>query len=260
MNPSRIRLDIHEGVAVITLNRPEVRNAIDDGMRHELTTALELVRTDTAVGALVITGEGKAFCAGGDIKAMQQRATAPAGEIAFNGWSRQQQTHHAVLSLHRFPKPTIAAVNGSATGLGADIAMSCDFVMASRVASFAWSYVLRGLIPDGGGMYFLPRRVGLARAKELIFTGRKVDADEALALEIADRLASPEELLAQAQAWAQILGRGSRPALALGKAILNQSFESTAEQVFDLGSQAQGICYSTTEHREAITAFLEGKR
>jgi enoyl-CoA hydratase/carnithine racemase len=259
-NSDGIKVDIHEGVATIAFNRPEVRNAIDDATRFALMSALERLRADPAVGALVLTGEGRAFCSGGDIKAMQQRATAPSGEMAFNGWSRQQQTHLAVLSLHRFPRPTIAAVNGPATGLGADMAISCDFVLAAKSASFAWNYVLRGLIPDGGGMYFLPRRVGLARAKELIFSGRKIDAEEALALQVADRITAPESLLDDARAWAKSISSGSRPALALAKSIMDQSFESRAEQIFDLGSQAQGICYTTKEHHQSIAAFLKGQR
>ena len=125
---------------------------------------------------------GKDFCAGGDISGMQRRMNAPAGEIAFNGWHRQQRVHHAQALLHTMPNPVIAAVNGAASGLGADTALACDFIVASEWASFTWSYINRGLIPDGGGMYFLPRRVGLPKAKELIFTGRQVKADEALAL------------------------------------------------------------------------------
>jgi enoyl-CoA hydratase/carnithine racemase len=113
------------------------------------------------------------------------------------------------------------------------------------------------LIPDGGGMYFLPRRVGLPKAKELIFSGRKVDADEALQLGIADRLSSAETLVADAQEWAAELSKGSATALALGKSILNQSFEFSADQVFAQGSQAQGICYTSTEHRDAVMAFLD---
>jgi enoyl-CoA hydratase/carnithine racemase len=154
------------------------------------------------------------------------------------------------------PKPVIAAVNGSANGLGADMALACDFVVASEEASFAWSYIKRGLIPDGGGMYFLPRRVGLSRAKQLIFTGRKVEAAEALQLGIADRVSRPDALLADAQAWALELSQGSAAALALGKSIIDQSFELPAEQVFAQGSQAQGICYTTQEHRDAVLAFL----
>ena len=255
--PSPIDLQIHNGIATLTLNRPEVRNAIDDSMRADLIAALDRVARDNTVKALVLTGNGKAFCAGGDIRAMQQRMQAPAGEIAFNGWSRQQRTHHAVAMLHALPKPTIAAVNGASTGLGADLALCCDFIVASEMASFAWTYILRGLIPDGGGMYFLPRRVGLTRAKELIFSGRKVLPPEALALGIADRLSTPERLLADAQAWAAELGRGSTAALALSKSILNKTFELSAEEVFAQGSQAQAICYTCAEHHASVAAFLD---
>ncbi len=118
------------------------------------------------------------------------------------------------------------------------------------------SYVLRGLIPDGGGMYFLPRRVGLARAKELIFSGRRVLPEEALRIGMIDRVTRAETLLSEAQAWAEELGQGSSTAIALSKAILNQTFEMTADQVFGLGSQAQGICYTTREHQEAVASFL----
>jgi enoyl-CoA hydratase/carnithine racemase len=187
---------------------------------------------------------------------MERRMQAPAGEVGFNGWSRQQRVHYSVSLLHTMPKPTIAAVNGAAAGLGADTALACDFIIASDAASFTWSYINRGLIPDGGGMYFLPRRVGLAKAKELIFSGRKVDAEEALRMGIADRLTGADTLVADAQAWAAELSKGSATALALGKTILNQSFELPADQVFAQGSQAQGICYTSTEHRDAVMAFL----
>jgi enoyl-CoA hydratase/carnithine racemase len=251
-----IELHVNSGIATLMLNRPEKRNAISDDMRTELIAALEQVTRDNAIKALVLTGNGKGFCAGGDVAGMQKRMEAPTGEVAFNGWSRQQRVHHTVSLLHTMPKPTIAAVNGAAAGLGADMALSCDFIVASEEASFAWSYIKRGLIPDGGGMYFLPRRVGLSRAKELIFSGRKVDAKEALGIGIADRISKHEELLANAQAWASELSQGSRTALALGKSILNHSFELSAEQVFAQGSQAQAICYTTSEHRDSVLAFL----
>ena len=254
---SSIELRVADGIATLTLNRPEVRNALDDAMRGLLLDALEEVSADKTIKALVLTGNGKAFCAGGDIRAMQQRAQAPAGEVAFNGWARQQRTHQAVSTLHALPKTTIAAVNGPAAGLGADLAMCCDFVIASSAATFAWNYVLRGLVPDGGGLYFLPRRVGLARAKELIYSGRTVPADEAAALGIADRLSSPDSLLADARAWAAELGRGAGAALALSKSILDKTFELGAEEVFAQGSQAQAICYTTAEHQASIAAFLQ---
>ncbi|WP_343736770.1 enoyl-CoA hydratase/isomerase family protein [Achromobacter sp.] len=251
-----IKLQSERGVATLTLNRPEKRNAISDPMRGELIHALESVAQDRAVKALVLTGAGKGFCAGGDISGMQRRMDAPVGEVAFNGWSRQQRVHHAVSLLFRMPKPTIAAVNGAAAGLGADTALSCDFIVASDSASFTWSYIARGLIPDGGGMYFLPRRVGLARSKELIYSGRKVAAEEAFTLGIADRLVPAGEELQEAQAWAAELAQGSATALALSKSILDQSSELTADQIFAMGSQAQGICYTSTEHRESVAAFL----
>ena len=261
MNTSnQIQLQVEAGIATLTLNRPEKRNAISDAMRSDLIAALEQVTADATVRALVLTGAGKGFCAGGDVAGMQRRMEAPAGAIGFNGWTRQQRVHHSIALLHHMPKPVIAAVNGSANGLGADMALACDFVIASEEASFAWSYIKRGLIPDGGGMYFLPRRVGLSRAKQLIFTGRKVEAAEALALGIADRLSRPEALLADAHAWARELSAGSAAALALGKSIIDRSFELPAEQVFAQGSQAQGICYTTQEHRDAVLAFLEGAK
>jgi enoyl-CoA hydratase/carnithine racemase len=258
--PSLIDLKVDAGIATLTLNRPDKRNAITDAMRTELIDALEQVASDGTIRALVLTGAGKGFCAGGDVAGMQRRMDAPAGEVGFNGWTRQQRVHHSVALLHTMPKPVVAAVNGGANGLGADMALACDFVVASDEASFAWSYIKRGLIPDGGGMYFLPRRVGLARAKELIFTGRKVEAAEALTLGIADRVRRADALLADAQAWARELSQGSAPALALGKSILNQSFELSAEQVFAQGSQAQGICYTTQQHRDAVLAFLNPTR
>ena len=251
-----IRLDVESGVATLTLHRPEKRNAINDAMRGELAAALDAAGGDAAVRALVVTGSGRGFCAGGDVQGMMQRMAEPATALAFNGWSRQQRTHHAVAALHAFPKPTIAAVNGSATGLGCDIALCCDFIVASTAATFAMSYIHRGLIPDGGGLYFLPRRVGLPRAKELIFTGRRVDPDEALRIGMIDRVTAPEALLAEARGWAAELSHGSAAALALGKSILDQSFELTVDQVFAMGSQAKAICYTTGEHHQSVAAFL----
>ena len=255
-SPPRIELSVADSVATIAFNRPEARNAIDDAMRAEFHVALDRVANDDVVRAVVLTGKGTAFCAGGDISGMRERLSAPSGGVAFNGWSRQRRIHQGVMLLHQLPKPVIAAVNGPAAGLGCDLALCCDFILASEAARFAMSFVLRGLVPDGGGMYFLPRRVGLARAKELIFTGRTVDAREALAIGLADRIASAATLLDEARAWAAELGRGSSAALALAKSILDKSFELSADEVLALSREAQAICYTTTEHRDAVEAFL----
>ncbi len=248
--------EVIDGIVVITLNRPDKRNAMSDAMRAAFVDALHQAAADSAVRAVVLTGAGRAFCAGGDVAGMQQRMDAPTGEVGFSGWSRQQGVHRAQMLLHTLPKPTIAAVNGAAAGLGADTALACDFVMASSGAKFVWSYMLRGLIPDGGGLYFLPRRVGLARAKELIFTGRTVEAPEAQQIGLVDRISPPETLLSDAIAWARTLSARSATALALAKTLVNQSYESAPTALFASSSQAQGICYTSTEHRESVAAFL----
>jgi enoyl-CoA hydratase/carnithine racemase len=251
-----VELTIEQGVAVATLNRPEVRNAVDDRLRSELVAILEQVADDPTVRALVLTGRDPAFCAGGDLSAMRERISATAGQLAASGWIRQRRLHAMILALHALEKPTIAAVNGPAAGLGMDMALCCDFIIASEQAFFTMSYLQRGLIPDGGGLYFLPRRVGLPRAKELIFSARRVMPDEALSIGLADRVVPHSSLLSSAVAWAAELGTGKSTALALSKAIIDQTFELTADQAFALGAQAQAICYTTDEHHAAVAAFL----
>jgi enoyl-CoA hydratase/carnithine racemase len=256
-DPDRIEIEQRGAVAIVALNRPDVHNAMDDALRSELVHVLDWVARDEAVKAMVLTGRGRSFCAGGDISAMKERLDAPAGRVAINGWQRQRRTHGAVTLLHGLTKPTIAAVNGAAAGLGCDMALCCDFIIAADRAKFAMSYVLRGLIPDGGGLYFLPRRVGLARAKELIFSGRRVEAQEALAMGMIDSISDGETLLEDAVAMAESMTAGSPVAVALSKSILDQSFELPMEQVFALGRQAQAICYTTDEHHDAVNDFLK---
>jgi enoyl-CoA hydratase/carnithine racemase len=251
-----VELKIEDTVAIVTLNRPEVRNAINDAMRSEFVAVLESIAKDDTVRAVVLTGQGKAFCAGGDIAGMKERLKAPAGEVGFNGWRRQGQVHKSVGLLHGMPKPVIAAVNGAAAGLGCDMALACDFIVASDAAMFTMSFVKRGLVSDGGGMYFLPRRVGLPKAKELIFTGRNVDAKEALAIGLADRVTASDRLVSDAAAWARELSQGSHVSIAFSKAILDRTFESSEEHVFALGREAQAVCYTSQQHRDAVEAFL----
>lgn len=244
------------GIATITMNRPDVRNAINDQMRAELIAAFNDAGADKAVRAIILTGAGKGFCSGGDIGGMRGRLDAPAGEVAFNGWKRQQSTHRGVAAIHGVAKPVIAAMNGAAFGLGLDMALACDFIIAARGAKMAMSFIKRGLVSDGGGMYFLPRRIGLVKTKELILTGRVLETDEALSIGMIDRVAEPEALLDAAQAWAEELSQGSPAAIALTKTILDKTFESTDEQVFALGREAQAICYTTAEHRKSVEDFL----
>jgi enoyl-CoA hydratase/carnithine racemase len=242
-------------VAVLTLNRPQARNAVDDAMRAALRAALDRVAAHRSVAVVVLTGAGTAFCAGGDLNAMRERLAAPAGEVAVAGWLRQRGTAALTSGLHNLPQITVAAVNGPASGLGFDLALACDFIVADPSAWFAASFVARGLVPDGGSMYYLPRRIGLARAKDLLFSGRRVTAQEGVDLGLVDVLAPPGEVLAAARAHADRYTGGSRSALLLTKSILDRSGESSLEEIAALGGQAQAICYTTDDHRAAVTAF-----
>jgi enoyl-CoA hydratase/carnithine racemase len=242
-------------IAILTMNRPEVRNAINDELRESLRLQLDLLNDDESVSAVLLTGAGSAFCAGGDVSAMRQRLDLPHGEIATKGWQRQQRTASLVGALHDLNVATIAAVNGAAVGLGMDLALACDFIVSSPSATFAASYVHRGLIPDGGGLYFLPRRIGLQLAKDLIFTGRRVAADEALRIGLADRISDGDNVLEAALAYARTITCHPRQTLMLSKAIVNRSFESSPESIAALGRGSQAVSYTTAAHRSAVEKF-----
>jgi enoyl-CoA hydratase/carnithine racemase len=253
---STVLSEVTGPVAVLTLNRPKARNALDDAMRETLRAELEALNANLEVRVIILTGAGSAFCAGGDIKSMQQRLAQPAGQVAINGWRRQHRTGAFVTTLANAEQITIAAVNGPAMGLGMDIALACDFIVAAPEAKFAASFVKRGLIPDGGSLYFLPRRVGLQLTKELMFSGRTVEADEALRIGLVDRLAGPGELLAAAHEFAAQFTENPRSAIALLKSIVNRSFETSFELIAAQGRSAQAISYTTDEHHEAVARFL----
>ena len=251
-----IVVSVTNGIATITLNRPELRNAVNDQMRAELIAAFAEADADKAVRAIILTGAGKGFCSGGDVAGMRARLDAPAGEVAFNGWKRQKGTHRGVAAIHGVSKPVIAALNGAAFGLGLDMALACDFIIAARGAKMSMSFIRRGLVSDGGGMYFLPRRVGLSRAKELIFSARVVETEEALAIGLVDRVVAADDLLTAAGAWAGELTVGSATAIALTKEIIDKTFERSDEEIFALGREAQAVCYTTAEHRKSVEDFL----
>lgn len=246
-------------IATLQLNRPHARNAIDDGLTAVLTGELERLAATGSIRVVVLTGAGTAFCSGGDVKGMQSRLGTTPGQIAATGWRRLRQTHRMLASLHDLGAVTIAAVNGPAVGVGMDLALACDRIVASEAAFFSSAFLARGLVPDSG-MYYLPRRVGLARAKDLMFSGRSIDADEALVLGIADEVVPAAELNARVASRAADYSHGSATAIALTKSILNRSLESTREQVFALSAEAQAMCYTTDEHRTSVDAFLNSSK
>ena len=256
--PSLDTIELHRDgeIAVLTLNRPKVRNAIDDQLRADLKLAVDHVAADHSIRALVVTGAGDVFCAGGDIRGMQERLEqgARAGEI---GWRRQREFHETLTKLYNLDRPTLAAVNGAAFGLGLDVALTCDFVFLSETAQVAANFIRRGLVSDGGGMFHLPRRVGIAKAKELLFSGRNVDPKEALSIGLADQVVAPGRLITEALAFLRQFAGHPATAQAMMKSILNRTLEFSFEQLNALASEAQAYCYSSADHQESVRAFLE---
>ena len=247
--------EVKDGIATLTLNRPERLNALGDTLREDLQDAVTRAAEDAEVRVLIVTGAGKGFCSGGDVKAMNERresrAERPLTEKVAPG---RDQT---VLALRNAPKPVIAAVNGAAAGAGMNLALCCDIRLASTAAKFAQAFVRRGLHPDWGGTYFLPRVVGAAKACELIFTGEVIDAQEALRLGIVSALYPPEELMPAALALARKIADGPPVAIRLAKRAIYHSLECDLRQALEFETYAQNICYETEDAAEGIRAFVE---
>lgn len=240
------------GVAVLTLNRPEALNALNNQMRADLNAAMADVRDDPGARALVVTGAGRAFCAGGDIKWMLE-----AHPTSVQVYDRMRSLHRWLTALVTMDKPTIAAVNGVAAGAGANLALACDLVLAAETARFSQAFVRIGLVPDAGGFFFLPRRIGLARAKELIFTGNIIEAREAERIGLVNRVLPDEQLMPEALDLARQLAQGPTRAIAMAKSILNRSFNLSLEEVLELEAYAQSLAFGTEDHREGLQAFIE---
>ena len=204
-----------DGVAVIQMNNPKAMNALEDELSAELLSAYKDVAADPAVGAVILTGAEKAFCAGGDLKKLNEGF--PTAEA---GYDYMKSFREMVTTFLNMPKPTIAAVNGFAVGAGFCIAMQADLILASDKAKFGMAFANVGLIPDLAGLYTLPRLVGLQRAKELVFTGRTIGAEEAGAMGIVNRVVPHEQLLDEAQKLARRLADGPRVALRMAKNVI----------------------------------------
>jgi 2-(1,2-epoxy-1,2-dihydrophenyl)acetyl-CoA isomerase len=241
-----------DGVATLTLNRPEARNALDLAMRAALATALRDLEADPSVRVLIVQGAGEHFCAGGDVKLLQDHRMT-AGE----GRSRVEALNEAVLALARFRAPTIAMVDGGAVGAGCNLALACDLVVASDRARFGEVFARLGLVPDAGGLHFLPRRVGLARAKELVFTADIIEAAEAERIGLVNRVVPVAELATHTQALARRIAAGPPRALALAKSLLNRSLAVDLETTMAWEAVVQGVLLASEDHREGLAAFFE---
>ena len=251
MSASPVLTSVLDGIGTITLNRPEARNALSMDMRPALADAITQMRDDAQVHAVILTGAGGAFCSGGDISAMLD--TSRTG-LAFRKGMRE--LHQWFPELVNLEKPVIAAVDGPAFGAGLSLALAADFVLATRRAKFCAVFGRMGLVPDLGALHLLPRIVGQQKAKELVFTARTVDAQEAKQLGMVyDIVEDGAALTEAALALARRFGQASTAAIGMAKTIMNQSFESDARTIAELESYAQAICRSSPYHQNAVQRF-----
>ncbi|XHM67934.1 enoyl-CoA hydratase/isomerase family protein [Streptomyces nigra] len=249
-----VRHSREDGVCRITLDRPESLNALTPGMRDRLVALLDAASADPETRAVVLTGTGRAFCAGADLRDGAAGGERRTGDVARTLRLGAQRLIAAVLDCE---KPVIAAVNGTAAGLGAHLALACDLVLAAESARFIEVFVRRGLVPDGGGAYLLPRLVGPHRAKELMFLGDALGAADAERLGLVNRVVPDAELEDAALGWAVRLAVGPTRALALTKQLVNASWDSDRAGAFAAEAAAQEINLTTEDAAEGLAAFVE---
>ena len=247
--------EVKDRVATLTLNRPDRLNALGGTLREDLYTAIMAIGTNPEVGAVVITGAGRGFCSGGDVKSMSEKDQA--GQSSTTRERMSPERDRCVLAMRDCPKPIIAAVNGAAAGAGMNLALACDIRIASTAAKFSQAFVKRGLAPDWAGSYFLPRVVGTAKACELIFTGDSLDANEALRLGIVNSVVAPEELLKTAHALASRIAAGPPVAIALSKRAIYRNLEAGLRESLEFETFAQVVCKDTEDSKEGVRAFME---
>ncbi|MCX5091011.1 enoyl-CoA hydratase-related protein [Streptomyces sp. NBC_00365] len=241
-------------VSWITLNRPETLNAITPDQRERLIRHLSHASSDPDVRAVVITATGRGFCAGADLRGGPSAGEPVAGDVARTIRLGAQRLIGAVLDCE---KPVIAAVNGTAAGLGAHLALACDLVLAADSAKFIEVFVRRGLVPDGGGAYLLPRLIGPQRAKELMFFGDALTAAEAARLGLVNRVVPADDLEKTARDWAERLATGPTRALALTKQLVNASLDTDRSTAFTAEAAAQEINMTTADAKEGVASFVE---
>ena len=247
-----IQVEKHGRVAVLTLNRPDAMHAINMQMRSELRQALDALRRDAEVGAVVLTGSGdKAFSAGMDLREFAKtNAHVPVAEMKRYRWENNE-------GIATFDKPIIAAVNGLAIGGGVELTLLCDLTFAAEEATFAFGEVKRGLMPGNGGTQRLSRRVGTARALDMILTGRSVSAQEALAMGLVEYVVPAKELLNQAIQLAEQMAANAPIAVRSAKAAIHRGADLTLEDGIRLEQDLASFLYTTEDAKEGPKAFLE---
>ena len=251
---SSILVSLEAGVLAITLNRPDKLNAFNSQMHQELRKALERAADEPEVRALLLTGAGRGFCAGQDLS---ERTVDPGAAPIDLSVSVGSHYNPLVRRLRALPKPIVCAVNGVAAGAGANIALACDLVLAARSASFVQSFTKIGLVPDSGGSYFLPRRVGAARAMGLALLGEKLSAEEAQRWGLIWKAVEDGNLLEEAKAIATQLAAGPTKGYGLLKKALHASEGNSLDAQLDLERDLQREAGFSEDYREGVAAFLQ---
>ena len=248
---------IENGVAWIVLNRPEARNAMNAEMRQAFLDALARAADEPEVRAVVLTGAGKAFCTGADLSGSRAATGAAAPPAAGDTRRAMLPSQRVIRTLWDLEKPTLAAVNGVAAGLGAHLAYACDLVVAAEDARFIEVFVRRGIAVDAGGAFLLARHVGLHRAKELVFFGDDLGAADAERLGLVNKVVASGDLEKTAREWAERLARGPTFALGLSMRLLNRSLQSDLETCLAEEAFTQALVAESEDMREGIRSFME---
>ncbi len=249
-----IRLENAAGAATITLNRPEVYNALNDEITYELQDAVKTSAKDPAVRVVIITGEGKAFCSGQDLK-----ATVGVENRSFKQ-SLEKRYNPLILGLQQMPKPVIARLNGVAAGAGCSLALACDIIVASEEATLIEVFVNIGLVPDSGSSYFLPRMAGRVRAFEWSTMGTRIKAREALDAGLVNKVVPQDLLDAAVKEYVDYFVQAPTRAIGLIKRMLSKSGGFTLEQALEYEAYCQEVAGATSDYREGVSAFLEKRK
>ena len=245
-----IRVAKANGIATLTLDRPDKLNALSEEMYHGIAEQAVALDADDEVRAVVLIGAGRAFCAGGDVGSM-------GGYDVVSGRKRSQQHKSTILNLYNIEKPVIAAVRGPAAGIGFSLALACDLIIASESAYFLAAFKKVGIPPDGGAVFFLTQYLGIARAKEIVYTARRITAQEAGEMGLVTKVVPDDRLEAEAQALAQELASSATYALRLAKRMFHSMYVPTLEMLLEMENLAISGARLTEDHREGVAAFKE---
>ena len=248
-----IKVSHNDGIATVLLDRADKLNALSGEMYHELADAFTTLNTDDTVRTVVLTGAGRAFCAGGDVGSM-------GGYDVVSGRKRSKGHQQMILALHHLEKPVIAAIRGPAAGIGASMALACDLIIASETAYLLMAFKNVGIPPDGGAIYFLTQHLGLARAKEIVYSARKLPAAEARDMGIISKVVPDDQLESTALALARDIAGSATYALTLAKRMFQFMYVPTLEQLLELEVMAVGGARMTSDHVEGVTAFKEKRK